>query len=566
MAALEDWEKANAATDANRVIGLLNADSGHLDLQAAGQLLKQIQGMLLDAQAGKTGPLEKCLRQWLQETSPELMSTVEAETGGWLRLDPEAFSLPLRLRWLAGTLSKLARPVDTSGAHVALQGWLELSFEPAPHLILAGLHEGSVPETPAPNPLISEVVREKLGLRDRKTRLAREVYLYTAMVEGRRNNGSVSVITSLSNPQGDPCRPSRVLLQAKPQDLPKRVLDCMRPAKHLTPEPTPPWSRGTWLLGVPEGAERNKKWSHLSPSTLKAYLDCPTRFYFAKVLGWEKFEPFEQELDGGMFGDLLHQVFRNWASDETARELTDARQLKACWSALLEEELKTRFGTKLSPLLRLQAMSATERLNALADHQVKQCQEGWHIVAYEAEYKSELVLPNMPIVMRVDRIDRHEDGRVRVVDYKTAKQGTPPRKTHWRTWPQESRPQPLGPLISERGRNYGWADLQLPLYALAVQEAMNLSVLPQAWYALLPEATSNTEFVQFQELEKGIDSAFIWAKEASQRIINGVFWPPAPEVKYDLFEAIAPEGLQQALGSAWAEFLTGNQTQGGTSV
>jgi ATP-dependent helicase/nuclease subunit B len=568
FAALEDWEKKNAATDATRVIQQLGNGAGRPALQAARRLLEQVHSLIHEELAGKTSPLEKCLRQWLKDEAPELVATADAEMAGWACLDHQAFGLPLRWRWLAATLSAVSQPADSSAAHVALQGWLELLFEPAPHLILAGVHEGCVPEAPAYNSLVSEVVREKLGLRDRKSRLAREVFLYTAMVESRRQGGSVTVITAQTNPQGEPCKPSRVLLQASMEDLPKRVLSCMTRAAHLPLEATPAWSRGKWLLRVPKDAKPNKTWSHLSPSTLKAYLVCPTRFYFSRVLGWEDFEPFSQELDGAGFGDLLHQVFRRWAADSGARELTEGKKLKACWRELLEEETKNQFGARLSPLLRLQVMSAAERLNALADHQAEQCRQGWHIVEFEKDYKGILHLAGVPIEMRVDRIDRHEDcQRVRIVDYKTAKKGTAPRKTHLRTWPQEVRPEPLGPLLTfKKGCGYGWADLQLPLYALAVQKAMNLQTVPEAWYALLPEAVSQTEFNQFKELGEVIGNAQQWAEEAARRIINGVFWPPAAQVKYDDFEAIAPEGLQKALGQEWAEFLAGNRDDEGTAV
>ncbi len=166
--------------------------------------------------------------------------------------------------------------------------------------------------------------------------------------------------------------------------------------------------------------------------------------------------------------------------------------------------------------------------------------------------------------MRVDRIDRHDDGkRVRVIDYKTARKGLGPRKAHVRTWPQELRPEPLGPLLILRNRPYGWADLQLPLYVRTVQQAMNQESPPQAWYVLLPDAVSETGFEEFEGLEDMLGNAMQWAEEAARRIVQGVFWPPAPEVQYDLFASIAPEGLQPALGAPWADFLAGALANGG---
>ncbi|HWI58730.1 MAG TPA: PD-(D/E)XK nuclease family protein, partial [Bacillota bacterium] len=390
------------------------------------------------------------------------------------------------------------------------------------------------------------------------------VFLYTAMVEGRRASGSVTVLTAQTDPQGELCKPSRVLLHAHGQELPKRVLALIKEKPDEPLQPTPPWSRGDWQLRLLQEAKPNKPWKHLSPSTLKAYLACPTRFYFQRVLGWDKFEPFKQELDGAGFGDLLHAVFFRWGSDKEAREFTDANKLQTCWLDLLQQQAREQFGKELPPLLALQMMSARERLMALAQAQARQCQDGWRIVELEKEFKNVLTLAGVPLEMRVDRIDQHEDGRIRVIDYKTARDGEKPRKTHLCTWPAESRPQPLGPLLTIGKRTYGWADLQLPLYARAVQKARNLGSPPEACYVVLPEAVSDTGFEQFDKLDEVIENAMAWAEAAAQRIVDGVFWAPAPEVKYDLFATIAPEGLQKALGKDWANFLSGKPNPGGS--
>ena len=75
----------------------------------------------------------------------------------------------------------------------------------------------------------------------------------------------------------------------------------------------------------------------------------------------------------------------------------------------------------------------------------------------------------------------------------------------------------------------------------------------------MPESVGDTEFVPFEGMGEAVQSAMQWAEEAGRRIVAGVFWPPAPEVKYDDLAVLAPEGLEQALGQDWARFLGGNQ-------
>ncbi len=505
FATLEKWEVENAAP--NAVVAIQHLGASLCDAEkAAGALLSKVHGFVRTATTGGVDGLENELRAWLRDGSAEAADRALDEMDSWQQLRSVGFGLSLRLKWLAASLASVSRGSDSSAAVLALQGWLELPLDPAPHLILAGLHEGCVPEAPSADPLITEAVREKLGLRDRQSRLAREVFLYTAMVEGRRDNGSVTVITAQVDAQGEPCKPSHVLLQAKPDALPGRVLKYVKETPDVPLQHTPPWARAGWTFRLPANALANKKWAPISPSTLNAYLACPTRFYFAKVLGWEKFEPFNGELNAGRFGDLIHGVLSAWGNDTQARELTDAAKLKSCWLDLLQEKARDRFGTSLSPLIRLQLMSAGERLAALAEKQAAQRQDGWHVVEVEKTFEGLLMLAGLPVKMRVDRIDRHDDGRLRVVDYKTGKTAENPRKAHLRAWSEGKCPAALGPLcvVKSKGngkdKSYGWTDLQLPLYAAAVQEDRNLTVPPEAFYALLPEAVGDTEFVQFEGL------------------------------------------------------------------
>jgi hypothetical protein len=154
---------------------------------------------------------------------------------------------------------------------------------------------------------------------------------------------------------------------------------------------------------------------------------------------------------------------------------------------------------------------------------------------------------------------------MRVVDYKTGNKGTEPRDAHLARWDEEKRPPRLGPLcvVAAEGRRKasvcGWIDLQLPLYAEAVRRKWGTQQLPECCYAILPMSIGETAFVPFSALASPgtVENAMEWAEEAAKRIRDGVFWPPAPEVKYDLFETIAPDGLTKALGPEWAGLLAG---------
>ena len=61
-----------------------------------------------------------------------------------------------------------------------LQGWLEISYDPADHLILAGMHEECVPEGTADDVFLPDSLRDQLGLRDMRARFARDAFILHA--------------------------------------------------------------------------------------------------------------------------------------------------------------------------------------------------------------------------------------------------------------------------------------------------------------------------------------------------------------------------------------------------
>jgi ATP-dependent helicase/nuclease subunit B len=113
---------------------------------------------------------------------------------------------------------------------------------------------------------------------------------------------------------------------------------------------------------------------------------------------------------------------------------------------------------------------------------------------------------------RLDRIDRHVDGRIRILDYKTTDAGLSPRETHY---------QP---------RNKAWADLQLPLYRYALFAAPSPGEPVSVGYFNLPKAATDTRIEMFDLHPKDGDlypSALAAARAVIAAIRAGQFWPPA---------------------------------------
>ncbi|MGH7058172.1 MAG: hypothetical protein ACREFZ_09890, partial [Acetobacteraceae bacterium] len=126
-----------------------------------------------------------------------------------------------------------------------LQGWLELTFEDAPHLVIGGFNDGLVPDAIAGDAFLPESLRVQLGLKSNAMRLARDAYLLHAIVASRLGAGRVDLLLGKTSATGDPLRPSRLLFRCPDAELPARVAFLFRtpevPDSHL------PWTRA-WKL------------------------------------------------------------------------------------------------------------------------------------------------------------------------------------------------------------------------------------------------------------------------------------------------------------------------------
>ena len=80
-----------------------------------------------------------------------------------------------------------------------------------------------------------------------------------------------------------------------------------------------------------------------------------------------------------------------------------------------ERAARQRFGGELTLPLVVQFESARQRLRAAAEIEARERQDGWR--TERVEWKFEFPLGGLTVSGKIDRIDRHRDGRVRVLDY-----------------------------------------------------------------------------------------------------------------------------------------------------
>ena len=385
-------------------------------------------------------------------------------------------------------------------------GWLEIQWETAPAVLLADLREGVVPETRLGDAFLPDALRVRAGLPGNREALARDLYLARALLASRPAHG-VRFLYSRRAANQDPQLPSRLLLACPDADLPARIaLLFERPALRA-PRPADP-ARPVLKI-APPACPRDAIPTSLSVTDFSVYLECPFRFYLSRILHMRAEDDQARELDALGFGSLAHDALSLLKHHPA---LDDPGAIQGLLLAELDRLAKKRFGLHPPLALVFQLDSLRQRLRAAAQVHADSVRAGWRIIAAEEKYEAEL--DGMLLRARIDRIERHvEDGRIRILDYKTTDSGKPPAETHYRPKLQ------------------AWDDLQLPLYRYVYSQLHPKAAGISVGYFNLPKAAADTQIIDLDFAARdGADlypSAIAAARAVIAAIRAGTFWPPA---------------------------------------
>lgn len=464
------------------------------------------------------------------------------ENRGLLEVPGEALELML------SSMDSLRSPADREDAVIDLLGWLELPYSTGQRLVLAGMHEGCVPDGNMDDAFLPDGIRRDLELRHANTRHARDAYLFQALAASR----DVEVIVTKVDAAGEPRRPSRLLLAAEGLELAQRVQALAgSPASQAARLAS--WDRGAWLLDL-EGPVKpyldgTRK---LSPSAIRDYLHCPFRFYLTRVLKWQRHDAGKMEMDELDFGNLCHDALEQMGKHPEmviTRNATDLRDF--LWQKM--DERLARYGTGLSLPLLVQREAARTRLERFAHLEVEQRQDGWRTLHVEMNVGVDLAwdIEGQAISMQVDRIDHHPREGWRVLDYKTSAKAVTPRYAHLQR--ASAKRRFFGPTLpSGRNSEDVWKNVQVPLYAAFVKQWQHLDAPPAIGYVNLPATLNDVAFEMWPEFTmEHLENAMEWSREIIRAMRAGLHWPPVDlntaEASYDDFALLAPDGLASAV-------------------
>ena len=412
-----------------------------------------------------------------------------------------------------------------------IQGWLELEWEDAPHLIIAGANEGNIPESVHGDRFLPETLCERLGLRTNDDRFARDAWLLELLLKTRANEGRVDVLLGRQRANGDPLKPSRLLFRCPEKELPPRI-------QHLFTELPLDEQPPAWNVPWPLQIENITPVEKIGVTSIANYLTCPYRFYLRHVLRMEMRDFEQRELDARGFGTLVHDVLDAFGKDKKASKLKDPGVINSFFVAELKKQVGARFG-KHPPLpVRVQTMIAERRLYQVAIVQAQARREGWEIIKVEDKFKIEL--DGLFINGRIDCVEKNKTtGAVRVLDFKTSNIAKEPASQHFKIFREKRDGEVVRPYaqFNLNEKTYHWTNLQLPLYAWALEGEFESDI--SVGYFNLPTLGTDTGIALLEPFDREImDSALMCAHGVVQDIKANRFWPPTQQVTYDDFADI----------------------------
>lgn len=317
------------------------------------------------------------------------------------------------------------------GLHPRLHIWglMEARLQHADVMILGGLNEGSWPPQPDASPWMSRPMMEAFGLAPPERRLGLTAHDFTQAFAAN------SVFLSRAGRSGGaPTVPSRWLLRLS------TLLSKTELADRLSPDAR--WSGWFDQLNKPEAAiaplePRPAPPLHLRPRELsvtgiETWVRDPYALYARKILKLRPLDPIDADPGAADRGNMVHEALEEFIKAHPDDLPDDAyERLIAIGREVFAKHL-SRPGVMAFWWPRFERVARW-----FVDDEALRRQQGWQTPKPEVKGMMKLNGPEgtFTLTARADRIDRHSDGGLSIVDYKT---GAPPS---WKQVISEFSPQ-----------------------------------------------------------------------------------------------------------------------------
>ncbi len=256
-----------------------------------------------------------------------------------------------------------------------------------------------------------------------------------------------------------------------------------------------------------------------SASRLETYRCCPFRFFVQYVLGLEPREEPQEGLDVRQLGSTYHRILELVYQSPEVQDKSDLDQLLAALpdvAAKVLDEAPAREGFRATAWWQQTRREMVENVHcSLQALHAPDVALGFVPAGQEQSFDGNVRLSLQDgeqwLRLRgvIDRVERRPDGKVRIIDYKTA-----------------------GPSGYDNRSVAEGKKMQLPLYALAARDVLQLGEAADGFYWHVRHAErSSFTLRRFQETE---------GKSALQ-VVGEVAWEVVQEVRRGAFKPNPPD-------------------------
>lgn len=363
---------------------------GHIWREADGRAAKALLARFAEA-AETYGPVE-CAEY------PALFATALAEAGD---VRAEAFRAHPRLRIL---------------------GPLEARAQAADLMILAGLNEGIWPQTPAVDPWLNRPMRAAVGLPSPERRTGLSAHDFQQAASAPR-----VVFTRSLKVDGAPTTPSRWLQRlttliegAAPHHLRRMRAEgrgWLALADRMNAPYDPPpagLARATQPAPSPSAAQRRDSLTRISVTQVKTLIRDPYAIYARKFLRLDQLDEPGAPVDMRDRGEALHKLMERFTEATMHREWPGQVEAGALYDRLADEIIA---GIDAPPATAAAWRARISRVRPWFLRAEEQRRAEATPVGVEVKGKVELA-NGVTLSGVADRIDRLQDGRLAVYDYK----------------------------------------------------------------------------------------------------------------------------------------------------
>lgn len=329
---------------------------------------------------------------------------------------------------------------ESEDAPIVIVGPAESAGLQADAVWFLGANETAWPACGDMHPLLPPSVQRESGMPHASAALDWEIA--KAITRRLISSAQDMVFSYAAQADGEDARPSRLVAQmaGTPQDLPQQL--AAAPAGELIAVPHEDTSQVALVLGdAPHGAG-----VHGGASVITTQSQCPFKAFATARLRAQSWEPAEMSLTPAERGELVHAVLHAvWAGPPHGlRSLADLHAVAdlvgfvAAHARAAMEHIPHRLREQMpAQYLKLEERRLARLITTWLEFERTRAE-----FAVEAtELEKQVTVAGLPIKLRLDRLDRLNDGTFLVIDYKTGNVSDS-------AWDGE-RPE----------------DLQLPLYA-----------------------------------------------------------------------------------------------------